>query len=120
MHLVVAAFTASGATGAEMFGALALPSVLLGAWVGGLLGMPIGALAGRANSRSELVWAVPGWLTGAVVTAYMSLPNFLDPTTTIASEPTGTRVLVFAVMAALGALIGYIVSSIRRLFRRWA
>ena len=121
LYFAVVVFTASGVTGAEMFGALALSSVLLGAWVGGLFGMPIGAVAGRvARSRREIVLAVPGWLTGAVVTAYVCLPNFLDPTTTMASEPVGTRVIVFAVMAALGALIGLIVSRISRLFRRRA
>ena len=121
LYFAVAAFTASGVTGAEMFGALALSSVLLGAWVGGLVGMPVGAIAGRvARSQRELVWAVPGWLTGAVVTAYVCLPTFLDKTTTMASEPVGTRVLVFAVMAAVGALIGLIVSGMGRLFRRAA
>jgi len=121
LHYAVVVFTASGVTGVEMFGALALSSALLGAWVGGLFGMPIGAVAGRvARSRREIVLAVPGWLTGAVVTAYACLPTFLDPTTTIASEPVGKRAFVFAIMAALGALIGFIVSSISRLFRRRA
>lgn len=118
LHLVAAAFTASVASGSETFLELALPTALLGGWVGGLFGMPVGALVGRVSARSEPVWSVPGWLTGAIVTAYVILPTFVDPTTTMASEPLPMRVLVYAIMVGLGALVGYIVSGIRRLIRR--
>jgi hypothetical protein len=118
LHFVVVAFTASVAIGAETFREIALPTALLGAWVGGLFGMPVGALVGRASARSEPVWSVPGWLTGGIVTAYVILPTFVDPTTTMASDPLPTRVLVYAIMIGLGALVGYILGGIRRLIRR--
>ena len=117
LYFAVAAFTASGVAGTEMFGALALSSALLGGWVGGLFGMPIGAIAGRAYSQKP-VWSVPGWAIGAIVTAYIIVPTFVDPTATIASDPLVTRVLVYAIMVGLGALVGLIVSGIRRVFRR--
>ena len=66
--------------------------------------MPIGALAGRRLSRREQAWSLPGWLTGALVTAYIVLPNFVDPTTRIARQPAGTRVLTFAILTAFGAI----------------
>jgi hypothetical protein len=120
LYLIVAVFTASGAAGADMFAGLALTAALVGAWAGGLFGMPIGALVGRASKRRDIVWSTPGWLTGALVTAYMGLPTFLDPTTSTANEPAVMQVVVFAIMAALGALVGYIVSCIGRLFRQRA
>lgn len=118
LSLVVSVFAAWGATGAEIFRALALPAALLGAWVGGLFGMLIGALAGRMAPRREQAWSFPGSLTGALVTAYVFLPNFVDPTTRIASRPAGTRVLTFAILTAFGALIGYAASWARRRFRK--
>jgi hypothetical protein len=120
LYLVVAAFTASGAAGADLFAGLVRPAALVGAWAGGLFGMPVGALVGRAATRRHIVWSTPGWLTGALVTAYVGLPNFLDPTTSTANEPAVTQAVVFAIMAALGALVGYIVSCIGRLFRHRA
>jgi hypothetical protein len=118
LHLLVAVFAASGSSGGEMFGALALPAALLGAWVGGLFGMPIGALAGKAASTAGQPWSLPAWLTGAIVTAYVILPNFVDPTTKIASEPAAMRVLTFVILMALGALIGFVAGGIRRLVRK--
>ena len=118
LHLLVAAFAAWSSSGGEIFSALALPAALLGAWVGGLFGMPIGALAGKAVSRARQPWSFPGWLTGAIVTAYVFLPNFVDPTTKIASEPAATRVLTFVILTVLGALIGYAFGGIRRLVRK--
>ena len=118
LHLLVAAFAATGSSGSEIFSALALPAALLGAWVGGLFGIPIGALAGKADPRAGQSWSLPGWLTGAIVTAYVVLPNFVDPSTKIASEPAAARVLTFVILAALGALIGFAAGGIRRLVRR--
>jgi hypothetical protein len=51
------------------------------------------------------------------VTAYILLPNFLDPTARLAREPVATRVLVFAIMTGFGAVIGFVASWIRRRFR---
>jgi hypothetical protein len=116
LYLAAAPFLASGASGVELFRALALPATLLGAWVGGLFGMPIGAIIGRGRRASKPArWSIPGWLTGAIVTAYVFLPNFLDPTTQIASQPVATRVVSFAILASLGALIGLACTAIRRL-----
>ena len=117
LHVLVAAFAGSS-SGREIFSALAPPAALLGAWVGGLFGMPIGALVGRGASRLGQVWSLSGWQTGAIVTAYVFLPTFLDPTATIASEPAATRVLTFLILTGLGALIGFACSGIRRLVRK--
>lgn len=118
LFLAVAVFAAWGASGPEIFSALGLHAAVLGAWVGGLFGMPIGALAGRVASRQEQAWSLPGWLTGALVTAYIVLPNFVDPTARIASRPAGTRVITFAILTAFGAFIGYASSWVRRRFRK--
>jgi hypothetical protein len=118
LYLLVTVFAAWGSSGGEIFRALALPAALGGAWVGGLVGMTIGALVGRADSRAGQRWSFPGWLTGAVVTAYVCLPNFLDPSTKIASKPVATRVLTFVILTALGSLVGHVSGAIRRLVRR--
>jgi hypothetical protein len=119
LSLAVAVFATWGASGAEVFRAYAIPAALLGAWVGGLFGIPIGTLAGRvlAGRNGEQLWSIPGWLTGAIVTAYIILPNFLDPTTRMAGEPVATRLLVFAIMAGFGAVIGFVSSRVRRRLR---
>ena len=117
LSLLVSAFGAWGASGAEIFGALALRAAVLGAWVGGLFGMAIGALGSRRASRHEQARSLPAFLTGALVTAYLFLPNFVDPTTRMASRPAGTRVLTLAILMALGGLIGYASSWARRRFR---
>jgi hypothetical protein len=80
--------------------------------------MPIGALVGRADPRAGQRWSLPGWLTGAIVTAYIFLPSFLDPSTKIASKTVATRVLTFVILTALGALVGYASGAIRRLVRK--
>ena len=118
LFLAVAVFAAWGSSGVEIFSALWLRAAVLGAWVGGLFGMPIGALAGRVASRQEQAWSLPGWLTGALVTAYIILPNFLDPTARIARRPVGLRVLTFAILMGFGAVIGYASSWVRRRFRK--
>ena len=118
LYLAVAVFATWGSSGPEIFHALWLRAAVLGAWVGGLFGMPIGALAGRVASRQEQAWSLPGWLTGGLVTAYIILPNFIDPTARIASRPAGTRVLTFAIMMGFGAVIGYASSWVRRRFRK--
>ena len=118
LYLAVAVFATWGSSGVEIFSALWLRAAVLGAWVGGLFGMPIGALAGRMVSRQEQAWSLPGSLTGALVTAYIILPNFIDPTARIASRPVGTRVLTFAIMTGFGAVIGSASSWVRRRFRR--
>jgi len=118
LYLLFAVFAASGTSGVRIFGALAFPAALIGAWVGGLFGMLVGALAGRTSSNPLRPWAIPSWLTGAIVTIYLFLPNFLNPTARFASEPAVKRVLVFVILTALGALVGYVCGSIRRFFQK--
>jgi hypothetical protein len=118
LHLLFAAFAAWGTSGFELFRSLALSAALLGAWVGGFCGIPMGALAGRWARRPQGALRAPGWMIGAIVTAYLSLPTFIYPSAKFAQEPFVKRVLTFVIMTALGALIGYAFSWIRRLVRR--
>jgi hypothetical protein len=118
LHLLFAAFAAWGSSGGGLFVALAFPAALLGAWVGGAFGIPIGALVGRTRTRPQ--HAVPGWLTGAIVTAYNFLPTFIAPNVRSASKPVAIRVLAFMIIVGLGALIGLGLGWIRRKARRRA
>ena len=114
LHLLVAAFAAWGSSGAEIFSALALPAAVLGAWVGGFFGMPIGAFVGKVASRQRERLQIPGAVTGAFVTGYVFLPNFLDSSTQFASRPATTRALTFVILISIGAFIGFVVSWVRR------